>query len=88
LTQDEHYLDWKAPAAGKRREQEERTLFPVINRREMLSGSAAMALQMGLIGSSWAQSSKTFTVPVIDRLTIRVLSTAATTRRARVALPG
>lgn len=48
-------------------------MFPAINRREMLSGSAALALQIGLIGSSWAQSSKTLTVPVIDRLTIRVL---------------
>ena len=48
-------------------------MFPAINRREMLSGSVALALQMGLIGSSRAQSSKTFTVPVIDRLTIRVL---------------
>src|SRR5262249_6513724 len=39
----------------------------------MLSASAALALQMGLIGPRWAQSSKTFTAPVIDRLTINVL---------------
>jgi 7,8-dihydropterin-6-yl-methyl-4-(beta-D-ribofuranosyl)aminobenzene 5'-phosphate synthase len=44
-----------------------------INRREILLGSAAFAAQFGFVGSGSAQSTA-FTVPVIDRLTVKVLT--------------
>lgn len=49
-------------------------MFPAINRRELVSASAAFAAQFTLMGSSWAQQSATLSVPVIDKLTVKVLT--------------
>jgi 7,8-dihydropterin-6-yl-methyl-4-(beta-D-ribofuranosyl)aminobenzene 5'-phosphate synthase len=45
-----------------------------MHRRQVLLGSAALASQWGCMCSAWAQSTGTLTVPVIDRLTVKVLT--------------
>jgi 7,8-dihydropterin-6-yl-methyl-4-(beta-D-ribofuranosyl)aminobenzene 5'-phosphate synthase len=49
-------------------------MIRTIRRRELLLGSAALATQSAFVVSSSAQSSGQLTVPVIDRLTIKVLT--------------
>ena len=49
-------------------------MVAAIRRRELVLGSAAIAAQSVFTGSSSAQSSPPLTVPVIDRLTIKVLT--------------
>ena len=75
-------------------------MVPAFTRRELLLGSAAIAAQSLVIGPSAAQSSALVSAPVVDRLTIKVLTdssydTPRTTgnpwvkvRRAGLAAPG
>ena len=49
-------------------------MIRAIRRRELLLGSAALAAQPAFMVSSAAQSSAPLTVPVVDRLTIKVLT--------------
>ena len=45
-----------------------------MRRRSLLLGSAALASPWGCLRSAWAQSSGPISVPVIDRLNIKVLT--------------
>lgn len=49
-------------------------MIAAINRRQLLSGAAALAAPLGFLGSSSAQPSGTISVPIIDRLTVKVLT--------------
>jgi 7,8-dihydropterin-6-yl-methyl-4-(beta-D-ribofuranosyl)aminobenzene 5'-phosphate synthase len=49
-------------------------MMRAIRRRELLLGSAALATQSAFMVSSSAQSSAPLTVPVVDRVTIKVLT--------------
>lgn len=75
-------------------------MFRAINRRELLLGSAALAAQSGFVASSLAQSGVALSVPVIDRLSVKVLTDSSydtprppssgwvKVRRAGLAAPG
>jgi 7,8-dihydropterin-6-yl-methyl-4-(beta-D-ribofuranosyl)aminobenzene 5'-phosphate synthase len=45
-----------------------------MHRRRLILGSAAFASQCACLGPTWAQSSESIAVPVIDRLTVKVLT--------------
>ena len=49
-------------------------MIPAIKRRHLVLGSAAMAAQSVWVTPGWAQAAQPLTVPVIDRLTIKVLT--------------
>lgn len=71
-----------------------------MRRRNFLLGSAALASHWGCLHSAWAQSSGSITVPVVDRLNIKVLTDSSydtprppsspwvKIRRAGLAAPG
>lgn len=49
-------------------------MFRAINRRQLLSGAAALAAPLGFTASGNAQSGVALAAPVVDRLTVKVLT--------------